>query len=109
MRPPSCCGSSHSRITTVSAPAGIGSPVSIHSNVPAGSRTAPPSAAVAAAVSPAARTAMPSIAEQSDRGDGHRATIGSALTRPSASATGTCSAAVPAFQPARVSESSQSA
>ena len=109
MTPPSSCGSSHSRSTTVSASAGIGSPVSIHSNVPAGSRTALPSAAVAPPVSRAARTAMPSIAEQSDRGDGQRATIGSALTRPSASATGTCSAAGPASQPARVSESSQSA
>ena len=110
---PSSCGSSHSRITTVSAPAGIGSPVSIHSNVPAGSRTALPPVAAASAVpataSPAARTAMPSMAEQSDRGDGHRATIGPALTRPSASATGTCSAAGLASQPARVSESTQSA
>ncbi len=52
---------------------------------------------------------MPSIAEQSDRGDGHRATIASALTRPSASATGTCSAAGAASQPARASESSQRA
>ena len=39
---PSSCGSSHSRITTVSVLAGIGSPVSIHSNSPAGTRTAWP-------------------------------------------------------------------
>ena len=117
---PSSCGSTHSRITTVSAPAGIGSPVSIHSNVPAASGTTPPAAAGSSALSEsppgsarpdsrAARTAMPSIAEQSDRGDGHRAMIASALTRASASATGTCSAAGAASQPARVSESTQCA
>ena len=39
--PPSACGSSRSRTTTVSRPAGIGSPVSIHSNAPAGRRTVP--------------------------------------------------------------------
>ena len=102
---PSSSGSTHSRITTVSALAGIGSPVSIHANVPAGRRTTSPPAAA----SRAARTAMPSMAEQSDRGDGQRATTGPAVTRPSASATGTCSAVGPAFQPARVSESSQCA
>ncbi len=42
---PSACGSRRSRTTTVSAPGGIGSPVSIHSNIPAGSRTVPPSSA----------------------------------------------------------------
>ncbi len=41
---PSACGSRRSRTITVSALAGIGSPVSIHSNKPAGSRTAWPSA-----------------------------------------------------------------
>jgi hypothetical protein len=53
--------------------------------------------------------AMPSMAEQSERGDAHRATIGSMVTRPRASATGTSSAVGLASQPARVSESSQSA
>ncbi len=52
---------------------------------------------------------MPSIAEQSARGDGQRATIGSALTRPSASVTAACSVAGAASQPARSSESSQTA
>jgi hypothetical protein len=57
----------------------------------------------------AAATAMPSIAEQSDRGDGQRATIDSALTRPSASVTAARSVAGVASQPALVSESSQAA
>ena len=94
---PSACGSSHSRSTTVSAPSGMGSPVSIHSNAPGGSRTGSPARAPAPSASPpavpaptaAARVAMPSIAEQSDRGDGHRARTGEAVTRPNASATGT--------------------
>ena len=36
---PSACGRRRSRTITVSAPDGIGSPVSIHSNRPAVSRT----------------------------------------------------------------------
>ena len=50
---------------------------------------------------------MPSIAEQSDRGDGQRATIGPALTRPSASVTAARSVSGLASQPALDSESSQ--
>ena len=57
---PSSCGSSRSRIITVSVPAGIGSPVSIHSNVPAASRTAPPRRASPAAARAAA--APPAVA-----------------------------------------------
>ncbi len=66
-------------------------------------------AAAAAAARAAAETAMPSIAEQSDRGDGQRATIGPAPTRPSAPVTGTRSMAGLASQPALSSESSHSA
>ena len=52
---------------------------------------------------------MPSMAEQSALGDGQRATIASALTRPSASASAACSVAGVASQPALSSESSQTA
>ena len=71
-----------SRAATVSAQAGIGSPVSTQANTVAGI-TSP------AAAGPA--IAMPSIAAQSQRGDGHRACTGSARTRSSPSATCTFS------------------
>jgi hypothetical protein len=104
---PSACGSSRSRTTTVSAPSGIGSPVSIHSQA-SGRTSAVSWSAVTAAARSAARTAIPSIAAHADRGDGHFAITRPVITRPSASATGTCSASGSARQPARSSLSSHS-
>ena len=57
--PPSACGSRRSRTTTVSVPAGIGSPVSIHSNDPAASRTVPSPADPAAGAGPPGRPRGP--------------------------------------------------
>ena len=83
---PSSCGSSHSRITTVSAPSGIGvsgvdpregsRPAAAPRRRPRPDRGAAAYRRAARPARTAAETAMPSIAEQSDRGDGQRATIG---------------------------------
>jgi hypothetical protein len=79
-----------SRSTTVSVPAGIGSPVSTQANEEAASRHRP-AASAGEAVGPAL-IAMPSIAAQAERGAGQRARTGAAVTLPSPSQTGTCSA-----------------
>ena len=80
-----------SRSTTVSMPAGTGSPVSTQANEDAASRHR----LAASAGRPAdgrAFIAMPSIAAQAAPGDGRRARTGAAVTLPSASRIGTCSA-----------------
>ena len=71
-----------SRATTVSAQAGTGSPVSTQANAEAWITSL-------AAAGPT--IAIPSIAAQSQRGDGHRACTGAARTRSSPSATWTFS------------------
>jgi hypothetical protein len=87
-----------SRSTTVSMPSGIGSPVSTQVKAVGGS-VHDATAALGTPGSPAA-IAMPSIAAQSHRGDGQRASTSSAVTRPSAAATGTRSDAGPPRHPA---------
>ncbi len=95
---PSAPGWTRSRSTTVSVPAGIGSPVSTQANADAASRHRP--TAWSGEEADAARIAMPSMAAQAERGAAQRAWTGATVTRPSPSPTGTCSAAGTPRQPA---------
>jgi len=97
---PSGRSATRSRSTTVSVPAGMGSPVSIEVNAAADSTCWP--ASDAAPGTEAAATAMPSIAAQAKRGAAQRARAAAAATRPSASRTGTCSTTGSPCQPAAV-------
>ena len=92
---PSASNWTRSRSTTVSMPAGIGSPVSTQVNDVAASCHTPTAAGTAL-------IAMPSIAAQAKRGAGQRARTGATVTRPSPSRTATCSAAGVPRQPAPV-------
>src|SRR3954447_4815557 len=84
-------------MTTASKPSGSGSPVSTTSYAPASRYTGVLS--LAPTVS-AARTAIPSIAEASNDGDDRAAHTGSAVTRPSASASASATTSTRSGQPA---------
>src|SRR3954452_15064375 len=93
-------------MTTASKPSGRGSPVSTTTNAPGSRNTGVLS--LAPTVS-AARTAMPSIAEASNDGDERVAHTGSAVTRPTASASPRRTVSTRSGQPAATHAARQAA
>src|SRR5436305_12904456 len=89
-------------MTTASNPSGSGSPVSISTNAPVSRSSGVVS--LAPAVS-AARTAIPSIAAESNGGEERRAQIAAAVTRPTQLSTGTVTASRRGGQPAAAQHS----